>query len=468
MAINNSATNNMSFYQIDWSHEQAGKRVAAAKRKIRFRFGFANEAALAQGLKGPECRGSEHELLLVWSLTSGKKQVLVDGNEVHYSKGKMGENRFESSFVIAGHVGKIVAHAAPPLQTIPGFRQFDMHVDGMSFFEMPKIYELGMSNKRSVKSRPVPIQTEERHFAMAPTTVEPVSFQSPTYERRTVQPVAITPEYVPPPTPSVAPSTSHHNAMVTPSSLSVYQSPPNWEAAPPVQDEFAPVMPPPPTYQDKSNQILSAYEPDPKIPQLTYSPHYAEYDSASPSATMTDVSEDGSEATPEKDFSPVTLKPTMAPISIAEMEEKEPVDTDDIQRAFKSLVNLDDLTRELETPEQAKTARLLKEKKERATDKSRPLPPTKPDWSIGSNASLSNIKEKAPAKDVPKKEIMKTHAFDPNAAQAGMMVVYGATQGPPPPQVGYGHAMNGYGHAAQPAFGMAALPPPPAYYHRAY
>ena len=342
MAINNSATNNMSFYQIDWSHEQAGKRVAAAKRKIRFRFGFANEAALAQGLKGPECRGSEHELLLVWSLTSGKKQVLVDGNEVHYSKGKMGENRFESSFVIAGHVGKIVAHAAPPLQTIPGFRQFDMHIDGMSFFEMPKIYELGMSNKRSVKSRPVPIQTEERHYAMAPTTVEPVSFQSPTYERRTVQPVAITPEYVPPPTPSVAPSTSRQNAMVTPSSLSVYQSPPNWEAAPPVQDEFAPVMPPPPTYQDKSNQILSAYEPDPKIPQLTYSPHYAEYDSASPSATMTDVSEDGSEATPEKDFSPVTLKPTMAPISIAEMEEKEPFDTDDIQRAFKSLVNLDD------------------------------------------------------------------------------------------------------------------------------
>lgn len=43
------------------------------------------------------------------------------------------------------HVLKIVAHASPPLQVNPGFRQYDFFVDGQSFFTFPKVYRLGLA-----------------------------------------------------------------------------------------------------------------------------------------------------------------------------------------------------------------------------------------------------------------------------------------------------------------------------------
>ena len=38
----------------------------------------------------------------------------------------------------------MVAHAAPPISATPGFRQYDLYIDGQSFFTMPKAYELGI------------------------------------------------------------------------------------------------------------------------------------------------------------------------------------------------------------------------------------------------------------------------------------------------------------------------------------
>lgn len=39
---------------------------------------------------------------------------------------------------------KVVAHASPPITATPGFRQYDLFIDGQSFFTMPKAYELGI------------------------------------------------------------------------------------------------------------------------------------------------------------------------------------------------------------------------------------------------------------------------------------------------------------------------------------
>jgi hypothetical protein len=80
---------------------------------------------------------------IVWSITSGKRLVLSDGQEVHYSNSRT--NVLEFSWTMKGnHVLKVVAHASPPMQVTPGFRQYDFYVDGQSFFNFPKVFRLGL------------------------------------------------------------------------------------------------------------------------------------------------------------------------------------------------------------------------------------------------------------------------------------------------------------------------------------
>jgi len=131
-------------YQIDFTAVASGKRIASTKRRVRWRFGFANPEALANGETGTACRGEEHDVTIVWSITSGKRLILADGQEVHYSNSR--NNLFEFSWTMKGnHVLKVVAHASPPIQANPGFRQYDFFVDGQSFFSFPKVYRLGLA-----------------------------------------------------------------------------------------------------------------------------------------------------------------------------------------------------------------------------------------------------------------------------------------------------------------------------------
>jgi hypothetical protein len=155
---------------------------------------------------------------------------------------------------------------------------------------------------------------------------------------------------------------------------------------------------------------------------LMNTPYYSDYDSASPGATASDVSENEDDS-----FIPPVLKPTMKPISIAELiNEREDAPKNELDRAVATLVNLDDITRPLETPEQAKTVRRIQEKKTSNKVKSTPLPANIPKWQLGAQPCLKDIKEHSVPKQ-PAKEVMRTHAFDPNAVHAGMMVMYGTT-----------------------------------------
>jgi len=131
-------------YQIDFTAVDSGKRIASSKRRIRWRFGFTNQDALAAGDTGTACRGEEHDITLIWSLTSGKRLVLADGQEVHYSNSR--SQIFDFSWTMRGnHVLKVVAHSTTPMNAHPNFRQYDFFVDGMSFFSMPKVYRLGLT-----------------------------------------------------------------------------------------------------------------------------------------------------------------------------------------------------------------------------------------------------------------------------------------------------------------------------------
>ena len=75
--------------------------------------------------------------------------MLADGQEVHYSNSR--SQIFDFSWTMRGnHVLKVVAHASAPVNVHPNFRQYDFFVDGMSFFSMPKVYRLGLTENTPV------------------------------------------------------------------------------------------------------------------------------------------------------------------------------------------------------------------------------------------------------------------------------------------------------------------------------
>ena len=475
-------------YQIDWTSTASGKRLSATKRRVRFRFGFSNRDAIANGLTGNECRGEEHEVNLTWSLTSGKSVVIFDGQQIHFSVGRRGDAKFETSWSIqGGHMLKIVAHAAPPLRATPGFKQFDLMLDGLSYFAMPRIYELGVQKQHG---RPVATavnpQSFENGFAYKNRDMShyerdhgmqsfssfdsrPQNFAVPVRRSTVVPvsaPVSATESVVSEPSPvsSVVPEDVLSAASVAPSDL--LQAVPAFAIS--SVDEFTPiqVQPTPPTFQDVSSHILSAYGPPPSTPTTpaplalaneshthfapqtqhvpnTYSPNAAYHQQQQQTyyqGQLAVVSPDGSssggsyyppQAPP---VSPVQqnlvpggntmVTPTMTmmkPLDVNELRDSPPPENE-VDRAVCNLVNFDDLMETKTTPEQLKS----KKQKEamKTHNKSVAKPPATTTWHVSENASLMDIqvnKTKAPTS----KEIMRMHAFDPAAAQAGMMVCYG-------------------------------------------
>lgn len=168
-------------------------------------------------------------------------------------------------------------------------------------------------------------------------------------------------------------------------------------------------------------------------------------------SVATDPFNQATTATPGPFAHPVT--PTMAPLSIVELEEREaPPASSPLDKAVRSLVNLDDISETIETPQQ----RIYQQNKiAKQRPHSKPLPPKQADWTLGLQPRLGDIQQHAPPNQAPTKEIMRTHAFDPAAAQAGMMVVYGsATTAAVQQGFGYQHQhpspQCGYYHHQQP------------------
>jgi len=156
------------FYQVDCSVASSGKRIAVTKRRVRWRWGTANNDALANGDTGFQCRGFEHEVILVWSITSGKRLVLLDGKEIHFSTGRRTEGKFQYSWAApetGNHVITLTAYAAAPLKATPGFKQFDLAINGQSCSDMTRIYELGVQRNHT-KSRELTVHANVQYDAV--------------------------------------------------------------------------------------------------------------------------------------------------------------------------------------------------------------------------------------------------------------------------------------------------------------
>jgi len=131
-------------YQINFRSKRAGKHITATKRRITFQFGFSSAEAIASGQSEVNCRGEEHEVVLVWSHISGKRELYMDGRMIHMSKGPRGNTKFQFTWGIGPHVLKIVAYFKDQAKNFE--RQFDLFLDGITFFRFFKIYQLGRSN----------------------------------------------------------------------------------------------------------------------------------------------------------------------------------------------------------------------------------------------------------------------------------------------------------------------------------
>lgn len=130
-------------YQINYRAKRCGKTITASKRRITFQFGFSSASAISSGMTAVDCRGEEHEVVLIWSHMSGKRELFMDGRQIHTSKGAMGNSEFMHSWALGNHILKITAHGSSPMGGEANFRQFDLELDGMSYFAFKQIYQLG-------------------------------------------------------------------------------------------------------------------------------------------------------------------------------------------------------------------------------------------------------------------------------------------------------------------------------------
>ena len=145
-------------YQVDFAAVNCGKIVASSKRNIRFKFGYTDMDALSSGKRGNDCRGAEHEVLVDWSISSGKQAIVFDSHEVFFDVGASTQTKIKYSWKDPlGHILEVKIHAAnmsAKQHPDPEWRQYDLFIDGVSFFRMPKIFEIGVGLKEAYKLAP--------------------------------------------------------------------------------------------------------------------------------------------------------------------------------------------------------------------------------------------------------------------------------------------------------------------------
>jgi hypothetical protein len=186
-------------YQVDFSVESKGRHFDFSKRKLIWKFGFAHPPAVFPHLfdanenyigdssndsgsivpysadfkKGVECRGREHEIILSWSLLTGKAHLYVNSREIYRHQPVKDEifNPFSASFhrgfdlpdseFNGAHRIDIRCYARTPMgaknmvidENGGKFRQYDLSVDGLSYFSMPAVFELGTESMWAKVSR---------------------------------------------------------------------------------------------------------------------------------------------------------------------------------------------------------------------------------------------------------------------------------------------------------------------------
>jgi hypothetical protein len=100
-------------------------------------YGFPNQEAISKGQSGSDCQGEEHDVSLVWSVSSGKRMIMSNGKQLYVGVNKA-TSVFEHQWIDArGTTIKLTAHTAPPMSNASSSRQYDLIINGKSFFDLP-------------------------------------------------------------------------------------------------------------------------------------------------------------------------------------------------------------------------------------------------------------------------------------------------------------------------------------------
>ena len=133
-------------YQIEFASNMTGRHIGFTKRRIRFKFGFAHIASVLEGKGGPECRGIEMEVQLVWSVTGGKFAVFFNLQQMHQSTNKGMTSKVDHTFVVPEGVfpgGHLIHISGQQMGSSQEGHKFNLKFNGQSFFDFLKLYELG-------------------------------------------------------------------------------------------------------------------------------------------------------------------------------------------------------------------------------------------------------------------------------------------------------------------------------------
>ena len=400
-------------YQINYRAKRAGKHISATKRRITFQFGFSSLSAIRAGKTEVNCRGEEHEIVLIWSHITGKRELFMDGKSIHLSKVARGNTKFEYSFNLKGgnHVLKIIAHGTPPMGE-NSYKQFDLELDGMSYFTFAKIYELGNNIGRKSSSgrsgsraltvathsaAPLPQSYDYRGMAYdvrddaeyeeevetAPMSTVTTVDLFDTTQTITAQPQAI-----------ISPVTQYSEAASQSFNNNSYNTQPSLTASSyssSEYDEFAPVAVATnqKSFDSVSNEILSAYA----VNNTSVPPPPCDVSNQSSSRALVPVNEENMDA---------------------------------ITKSMKSLVNLDDITTQ---PFQPLSANNMKQQQSKTNSGS--------NWGshVGRAPTLSEMREPSVSPTMSTRqhvEIMKAPPAPPlyNQGQPQQMAGYGYQQQP--------------------------------------
>lgn len=168
-------------YQVEYDVENAGKKFHFSKKKVVFKFGFANVNAVNEDRIGEACRGGEHELMFLWSLRTGKRQLVLDGKEIEYTEthrnGWLADRSWEHYFTLDDRTGTFRLHfiSHPKSPDVPDSRPFDLKVAGASYFSFNKIADLGTPRMTVRDNGGTASQRQVYHYSGDPDDEEPMT-----------------------------------------------------------------------------------------------------------------------------------------------------------------------------------------------------------------------------------------------------------------------------------------------------